>query len=393
MNAKVAVQQTDGRADLLRKVFPGLTDSWIQYIVSSLQARSFQAGAIIFEEGEPADSFYIIESGHVEVSKRFEGNAPRILVRQGPGEFFGELALVQENPRAATVTAIEDTTLLEISKADFIQYLSHNPSMAVSIMRTMATRLRDNDQRAINDLRRKNQELEQAYAELKREVQRRSDFLTVVSHELRTPLTSMKGYTHLLKSGMLKGADLDRAADTLARNFDLIVRLVNNILFLQEIELIVPQMEMVNLEAIVRSIVEQLAPRAKESSLRLLTEIEAGLPRLRGDEDSLTHAIGALLDNAIKFSPDGGDIYVRVRREGPHAAIAVSDPGVGIAPEAIGHIFDRLHILDSTGEHLFGGLGLGLPLVRAVVQHHAGAIQVESVLGRGSTFTIQLPFR
>lgn len=387
------MSKSNGRAEFIRQIFPGLTESWINYIATSLHVCQIPAGAVVFREGDRGDTFYIIEAGHVEVTKQIDDKDSRILARQGPGEFFGELALVQENPRAATVTALEDVTLLEISKDDFIQYLNHNPPMALGILRAMADRLRENDQRAIYDLSRKNRELEQAYADLQREVRRRSDFLTIVAHELKTPLTSMKGYTHLLKAGMLKGADLDRAADALARNFDVIVRLVNNILFLQEVELIVPQMEMVNLEAIIRGLVEQLASHARECGLRLLTEIEAGLPRLRGDEDSLTQAFAALLDNAIKFSPDGGDIHVRVRREGPHAVIAVIDPGVGIEPDAVAHIFDRLHILDSKGDHLFGGLGIGLPLVRAVVQHHGGSIRVASVPGKGSTFTVQLPFR
>jgi signal transduction histidine kinase len=100
-----------------------------------------------------------------------------------------------------------------------------------------------------------------------------------------------------------------------------------------------------------------------------------------------------LLDNAIKFSPDGGDIFVKVRREGPHAVISMRDPGVGIEQDTLDHLFDRFHILDGTGEHLFGGIGIGLPLVRAVVQNHAGTIRVESEPGNGSTFTIELPFR
>ena len=381
------------RTGFLREVFPGLTDSWVAYIASTLHPRRYPAGAVICREGEPGNIFFIIESGTVEISKKLDGETSRILTRQGPGEFFGELALVIDIPRAATVTALEDIALLEISKDDFNSYLRHNPAMAAAIMRAVAMRLHDADQRSIGELRRKNAELALAYDDLKREVDRRSEFLTVVSHELRTPLTSVKGYMHLLKAGMLEGADLDRAVEALTSNFDQIVRLVNNILFLQETELVVPQMELLNLESLVRGLVDREAARARESGLRLLTEIEAGLPRLRGDEDSLGQAIHALLDNAIKFSPDGGDIHVRVGREGPHAVIAVKDSGVGIQPDVIDHIFDRFHLLDKTGDHLFGGIGIGLPLVRAVVQHHDGAIRVESEPGRGSTFTIELPFR
>src|SRR3972149_3907395 len=203
------------RTEFLREVFPGLTDSWLSYIASLVRQCQSPAGTVICREGESGDTFFIIESGTVEISKLLDGETSRVLTRQGPGEFFGELALVIDIPRAATVTTLEDTSLLEISKDDFTTYLKHNPAMAVAVMRAVAMRLHDADQRSIAELRRKNDELEQAYADLKREVDRRSEFLTVVSHELRTPLTSVKGYMHLLKSGMLQGADLERALATL----------------------------------------------------------------------------------------------------------------------------------------------------------------------------------
>lgn len=387
------VTSAKDRAEFLRQVFPGLTDSWVSYMASTAHWCAYPAGAVICREGDYGDTFFIIESGTVEISKRLDGDSSRILGREGAGEFFGELALVQGVPRVATVTAIEDTELLEISKEDFNQYIDRNPAMAAAIMRAVAARLRDADQRAIAELRRKNAELREAYDDLRREIERRGEFLTTVSHELRTPLTSVKGYMHLLKAGLLQGTDFERAVEALTRNSDQIVQLLNNILFLEEIELVVPQMELINLESIARGIVEQQASRAKESGLRILTEIEAGLPRLRGDESTLSQAINALLDNAIKFSPGGGDVVVKVRRDGSHAVISVADPGVGMEPHVIDHIFDRSHLLDRQGDHLFGGMGIGLPLVRAVVQHHDGTIDVESQPGTGSTFTVRLPFR
>jgi signal transduction histidine kinase len=381
------------RTDLLRNIFPGVPEASLAYIASASRSCLYPAGTVICREGDVGETLFIIESGLVEVSKRLDGVTSHTLARHGPGEFFGELAVLQDIPRAATVTAIEDSELLEISKREFSHYLTDNPALAAAVMHVVAARLHDADLRSITELRRKNAELAQAYADLEQEVNRRSQFLTVISHELRTPLTSVKGYMHLLKSGKLNDAELAQVMDTLTRNFDTIVSLVNNILFLQEVELVVPQMEMISLDTIVRKIVDGAASRAQVLGLQLRVEIESGLPRLRGDEASLTQAIHALLDNAIKFSPDGGDIFVKVRREGPHAVISMRDPGVGIEQDTLDHLFDRFHILDGAGEHLFGGIGIGLPLVRAVVQNHAGTIRVESEPGNGSTFTIELPFR
>jgi signal transduction histidine kinase len=381
----------DRRVAVLRNAFPNMNDELLTYVAQSARELHVAAGDRICEEGEAGDAFYLILAGRVQVSKFLELGASRLLNELQPGQFFGELALIEDAPRIASVHALEETTLLAITRDDFQNLLADSPAMAVSIMRAVAARLRDSDRRAIGELRRKNEELARAYAELKDVVQRKSDFLTVVAHELRTPLTSIKGYAHLIRTGMFQGKDVYQALSVIVNNTDAIVRLINNILFLQELELIPPTFEPVDLRQLVASVVDAMRLRASEYDLTFNVSLPPDLPKVRGDLDGLAQAIGALIDNAVKFSPHGGEIKVSAQCHAGLLELSIADPGVGIPPDQIYHIFDRFHHLEAVGEHLFSGVGLGLPIARQVVEQHDGHISVVSRLGDGSTFTIRLP--
>ena len=183
--------------EILHQVFPGLGEEELAELASVAELRTYPPGTILCHEGRAEDIFYVIVSGRAEVSKYIQADMQRVLHRPGPGEFFGEIALVQEGPRTATVRTIEPTIVLEIGRDAFMSVLQRSASMAVRIMLQVTSRLRDADQRSIADLRRKNVELAQAYAELAAQQKLRSEFLTTVAHELRTPLTAATGYLQL----------------------------------------------------------------------------------------------------------------------------------------------------------------------------------------------------
>ena len=291
----------------------------------------------------------------------------------------------------ASVDALEETTLLVITKDDFQELLNDHPEIAVPITRAISARLRESDQRAIDELRQKNEELAQAYLALQDTVQRKSDFLTVVAHELRTPLTTIKGYGHFMRLGTLQGENLDHAVQAIVNNTDAIVRLINNILFLQELELIPPTFESVDVGMLINAILTTVRSRAASSNLTFQLDVPPDLPAVCADLDGLTQAIGALVDNAVKFSPNGGTIVITAAAEEDMLRVSIQDPGVGILPEQMYHIFDRYHHLESAGAHLFGGVGLGLPIAKQVVEQHNGNISIISELGVGSTFTLTIP--
>jgi signal transduction histidine kinase len=381
----------DRRIEVLGKAFPSLREDTLTYVARNAREVRVAAGDRICEEGETGDAFYVILSGRVQVSKLLQLDTPHLLTELRPGNFFGELALVEDAPRVASVDALEETALLVVTKHDFQELLLSNPEMAVPIMRAVAARLRDADRRSLDELRQKNEELAQAYLTLQETVQRKSDFLTVIAHELRTPLTTIKGYGHFLRLGTLQGANLDRAVQAIVDNTDAIVRLINNILFLQELELIDPAYEPVDVPTLINAILTMVRPHAARLGLIFQLDLPSDLPAVSADLDGLTQALGALVDNAVKFSPNGGAISIAARVEDGQLRVSIQDPGVGIAPDQMYHIFDRYHHLESVGDHLFGGVGLGLPIAKQVVEQYGGNISVVSSPGAGSTFTLTIP--
>jgi signal transduction histidine kinase len=346
---------------------------------------------VVVHEKEVGQSFFIIVEGEVEVTKLVEGQTRRVLQRHSAGDFFGEMALLEASPRTATVRTLMPSTLLEISKDDFDTVLSQHPAMALAMMRALTQRLRQADQRAIAELSQKNEELARVNRVLTEQEQFRSEFITTVAHELRTPLTSANGYLTLVSNGRMEGDQVKQAVIRALRNVKRVVRLVNDILFLQEMDLILPEFRDVSLRDIVNQAVVDRSQQAIETDLSLQVHVEEDLPQIMGDSDWLYRAIDALLDNAIKFSPNGGEVSIRIVNRSGQVQLTFSDQGVGIPANQIGRIFERFQRAPQMGPHLFGGVGLGLPLVNQVVEQHGGKIEVESVEGQGSTFIMSLP--
>jgi signal transduction histidine kinase len=257
-------------------------------------------------------------------------------------------------------------------------------------MREVSRRLRENDQMAIDDLRLKASELAEAYQQLSEVEIARREFLTTIAHELRTPLMAANGFLQAIRMGALQGEALTNAIDTIQRNLQEVTALTNDILFVQEMDLILPEFKPSDVGSIVSSAVEEQRPNATQNGITFKVSIPQSLPQIQAEAKSLSRAVSAILDNAIKFSPEGGEVQVEVGSDATSIWIRMQDHGVGIPPEVQARIFDRFFHLDQVGKHLFRGVGLGLSIARQVVEQHRGKILVQSQLGQGSTFTILL---
>jgi signal transduction histidine kinase len=277
-----------------------------------------------------------------------------------------------------------------IHKSAFDRLLRRSSSVSMAMVREVSRRLRENDEMAIEDLRLKAGELATAYQRLAQEEFARREFLTSIAHELRTPLTAASGFLEMARKQMLDGETLGMALDTVSRNVQQIVSLVNDILFLQEVELVLPELHPTDMGKVVTSAVNVVREKADPTEVRLLLDIEPDLPRVCGHFKSLERAVVMVLDNAVKFSPNGGDVRVSVQLDGSYVVITVKDEGVGISADALPHIFDRFFHIEEIGDDLFGGLGLGLAITRQVIEQHGGRIEVESKVDEGSTFRLYL---
>ncbi|HXF83968.1 MAG TPA: ATP-binding protein [Anaerolineales bacterium] len=375
---------------IIPRAFPGIKADEIEELIANSQVRSYAPGAILCRENAVEDRFYMILDGEVEVTKSINNNETRLLKTLGAGDFFGEMALIHNAPRAATVTAKTPLTTLELDKEAFNRVLHNSSSIAMAMVREISNRLRQNDQLAVEDLRMRAGELAEAYQKLAEQELARREFLSNVAHELRTPLMAASGYLQMMQKGLLQGDQLKAGIETVARNVEQIVALVNDILFLQEMDLVLPEFQAVNMNEIGRAVVKKYEAKAKERGVNLRFLPEPALPPVLGDAKSLEHALAALVDNAIKFSPRGGDVEIRLEQNGDRVLVSVQDHGIGIEKENIPRIFDRFYHIEKSGNDLFGGIGLGLAITRQVIKQHHGNIDVVSTPGKGSTFTLIL---
>ena len=224
----------------------------------------------------------------------------------------------------------------------------------------------------------------------------KDEFLAILSHELRTPLTSILGWSHLLTDGKLDKLQTARAIETIARNARAQGQLIDELLDISRIMTGKLRLDLrtVKLAPLIQSVVDDVRPAADARSINLKTAFDSDVGPILGDPDRLQQIVRNLLTNAIKFTPTGGDVRVRLERNDSHALITVNDSGQGIATELLPHIFERFRQAASSSTHSNGGLGLGLSIVRQLVELHRGMVTAESSgENAGTTFTVMLPLQ
>ena len=371
------------------------------FSLSMTTPRVCVTGELICQEGEPGDALFLIRSGHAAI---FKGSfdAPIMLTCRGAGEFVGEMAILEDLPRSASVVALEEVHLIKMTRDDFQRLLSDSTKLDVGMLRKLSSRLREADDlittttRArrtlhtqVNELAAENQEL----LDLQRLREQTTD---LVVHDLRNPLHSIGGAV-----GMLQMVLPEEILQENHELFELInntcarmQRLVESLLDISrmeagEIELL---LEPANLPQLIQSAVTRVSPVLQSHGIASQVFMPAHLPRILIDIDKIDRVLINLLDNAIKFTPNGGLINVRAELRGSEIAVSINDTGSGIPPEQRDQIFERF-ARGNQGSSLVRGFGLGLTFCRLAVEAHDGKIWIEDGdggLGCKSIFTLPL---
>ena len=257
-----------------------------------------------------------------------------------------------------------------------------------------------------NALQQTNQQLEQRVQERTRELQNalnklselnqlKSNFVANVSHELRTPLTHLRGYLDLMDDGTLGELSEDQrlALEVMLRSEGRLEQLIDELIqfSLASSEQLILDLEIIDFNTLVSSVIPKMAIKAQNNGLALEMELADRLPPVKVDEDKLTWVVMELLDNSIKFTPRGGRVKIAVRQDIQELCCSVTDTGIGIAQDRLAEIFTPFHQLDSSVTRRYGGVGLGLALVKKIMEAHGAAIKVQSLEGKGSQFEFRLP--
>jgi signal transduction histidine kinase len=385
--------------------------------VRSLSAASYEAAHLLFRETEAADAeISVTPSGELQISIRTGAVPPD----DHPSVSRSIAALASALHRVAVHDA--DQWLLVTLTAS----LPCPGSRTLSLVRSPVETQPDSSP-AVPELVEENVKLRRALIELQDELtetnrgvialyaererledslrtraeelaaanRAKEDFLATLSHELRTPLNAMLGWTRLLRMGKLDEPAKSRALETIERNAHVQAQLIADILDVSRIVTGRLRLDLrpIELAPVVDAALDTLQPSAAAKGVDLSCTL-ARTGKVLGDPDRLQQVVWNLLSNAIKFTPAGGRVSVALTRSGAAALIAVTDTGEGIPPSLLPYVFDRFTQGDSSVTRMHGGLGLGLSIVRHIVELHGGQVSAQSEgEGCGATFSVKLPLR
>jgi PAS domain S-box-containing protein len=260
---------------------------------------------------------------------------------------------------------------------------------ASKIARDISARKRAEEERAALLLREQN-----ARAEAEAANRLKDEFLAIVSHEVRTPLNSIAGWIQMLRSGKLDEEHTAKALESIDRNAALQGTIITELL--ETSRIVTGNLKLdskpIAVPSLIEAAIEIVRPAAEAKSIQIEPALDISAGPIWGDSGRLQQVFWNLLSNAVKFTPKDGRIKVRVERDNSNAVVIVKDNGEGIDPDFLPYVFERFRQADATTSRSFGGLGLGLSIVRSVVEMHGGSVRAESEgKGRGATFTITLP--
>jgi PAS domain S-box-containing protein len=255
-------------------------------------------------------------------------------------------------------------------------------------------RLYETAKRARSEAEKAAAENERLYRQAEESSRLKEEFLATISHELRTPLSAILGWARMLRTGQLSEENAAKALDTIERNARAQAQLVDDLLDVSRIITGKLRMDVqpADPNSFIDAAVEAVRPAADAKGVRVQKVIDTAAISIPGDPVRLQQVIWNLLSNAIKFTPRGGRVQIRSERVNSHLEIVVSDTGQGISPDFLPHVFDRFRQADQKTSRQHGGMGLGLAIVRHLVEMHGGTVRAMSDgEGQGATFTVSLP--
>jgi len=354
----------------------------------------------VINPGEPllvADSTIEEDTGPRPKWKLSNETIKRLAELIGVQSFAAVPLLLEGEPRGFLLAGTNPPyPKLEPGDVELMSVLSSEVGVAIENLRLYEALKRSHDELE-ERVKNRTQELAEANEELVRLNKMKSDFVSAVSHELRTPLTSIKGYAALVGEGKL-GAVSKSQADRLGkigRNTDYLSNLISDLLDIARIESgrIGMMIHSVELSRLVDAVADLLGPQFKENNLTLKVKLPAKLPRLQVDENRLQRVFVNLLSNAIKFTPERGTLTIQATSKGKMLQVDVADTGIGIPPEDLERLFSEFFRADNPVNRERKGTGLGLVLVKRIIEAHGGKIWVTSRVGKGTTFSFTIPWK
>jgi signal transduction histidine kinase len=385
----------DDRARLLAEVpfFNGLAPADLALIAAVACEESFAPGAAIFQEGSPADRFYIILEGTVEVWKDYGEEQRDLIAAHGVGHLFGEMAVVDDLPRSATVVARDAVRLLSVRRDDFRNIVAANGAIALSITRSVSAMVRASNESFLENLHRRNRALLKANRDLRRTQERLiqaerlsvlGKFASLILHDIRNPIAILRGFAEMVQLAPGDTALVERNIGRIIAEADRLNRLASEMLDFSRGDIAL-NVSIVDLRELVAKVTGTLAEAFAARKVEVVSRVDFAGPVVL-DSDRMVRALINLADNARKAMPKGGTFTIATAKKGRSVILEVTDTGVGMDKDVQKRLFEPFFTHSEEA-----GTGLGLCVVKNVVEAHGGKLTYASEKGKGTTFTIALP--
>jgi signal transduction histidine kinase len=379
---------------LLRRIhfFDGLKFEDLERLSSHISLASIEPGEIILRTGEEPEAFYIIEHGRVEIFRETSQGEEVIATLGRSGDFFGEMALLENRTRSSSVRALTPTELLVISRTDFNDLIREYPTIHLEVTKALSFNLRRSDSHFVEKLLEKNNQLTQALKDLE-EAQGQllqKERLSLVGrlaagiiHDLKKPLTCISGYAQLIGGDSVELEKRKRYSANINREVQRMVDMTGEILQFAKGDLEINRRK-VRTEEWVRESAGGLLDEFKTAKVHFIRKIEYG-GALFIDPEKFKSVFNNIASNALAAMPQGGTFTFSCHREGPHVRMDFCDTGLGMSADVCARVFEEFF------SPWRDGTGLGMAIVKRIVESHGGTITVESEPGKGAKYTILLP--
>ncbi|HOV38512.1 MAG TPA: HAMP domain-containing sensor histidine kinase [Spirochaetales bacterium] len=374
--------------------FQDLQDSEIEALSKVCERKQYKQGEIVFQEESKADYFFIIIRGTVEVWKDYFEPQPDLLAVHDEGHLFGEMALVDDLPRSATVVAKTDLEVLRIFRDAFHAILERNGRVAISILKSLSAMIRKSNEYFVYGLRQRNVELQQANEELhlmqeellkNERLTSLGKFSSMVLHDIRNPVSVIRSYGEMILLNLENDERIKKYASSILKETERLNLLLGELLDYSRGEIRL-NLSIVELNQFFEKLKSYIATSLEGSHIELCIENQVTDPVLM-DEERMLRVFINLTDNSRKAMSRGGTLRITTRQTDTHVGFLVEDTGQGMTKEVLANIFTPFYSFTK------GGTGLGLVIAKNIVEAHEGTIHVESRLKKGTRVEIILPRR
>ncbi len=356
------------------KRFASLLSEELPELEREGQIRKFRAGDVIFSAGDPGDGFYIVKTGQVEIVATAENNESRLLAAIGPGDFFGEMAVVDSEPRSATARALVETTAFYFSQEQLLQLLERRPRLALDLVREFSNRMRALNQKYLDDV---------IQAERLAIVGR---FAGTIVHDFKNPLQVIGLAAEFACSEHTPPAMRAKAQGRITVQIERMSNMLQELIEFTKPTGQRPRLNAVSFPRYMNPLAEELRTEIAERGVTMEVVNQPPVVEVRIQPQRLSRLFYNLLNNAVDEMQGGGKIFLRFALEPGAVRVEIEDTGRGIAPEIAESLFQPFATHGKAH-----GTGLGLTICKRIVEDHGGKIWVRSEPGKGATFLFTLP--